>query len=367
MSLAAESRGNVEPDPETTPAMLPGAAPHHHGSKNGRPDMTIQTTTRTGAAAILISGALAAPALAQAFTLYTSNPVQSIETVTEIARSQMGAQVNVITGGSGVMLRRIEAETGSVQADIFWSSSANTLGAFEPLFVSYDAPALAHIPAAIHYPGNRFLPTNVHVVVIMINEDMMGDLPVPQTWADLANPVYQGQIVVADPANSSTGYTIFWGASEVLDDAAFESFARNMVVSGSSSAVQRGVAMGEYPIGLTFEASAYAFIDGGQTELKLIYPTEGTFISPEYLGVVAGAPAGDTARAAADLFLSAEVQTALLVNGFRRPSRSDIVVADFLDLPELSNIAVYETDEAAAAASRDSFLERVRALTGAPN
>jgi len=178
MSLAAESRGNVEPDPETTPAMLPGAAPHHHGSKNGRPDMTIQTTTRTGAAAILISGALAAPALAQAqaFTLYTSNPVQSIETVTEIARSQMGAQVNVITGGSGVMLRRIEAETGSVQADIFWSSSANTLGAFEPLFVSYDAPALAHIPAAIHYPGNRFLPTNVHVVVIMINEDMMGDL-----------------------------------------------------------------------------------------------------------------------------------------------------------------------------------------------
>lgn len=329
--------------------------------------MTRMITLRTGAVALAMSATLATATQAQDFTLYTSNPVQSIETVTEIARSQIGAGVNVITGGSGVMLRRIEAETGAVQADIFWSSSANTLGAFETLFESYDAPALEHIPQGLHYPGNRFLPTNVHVVVIMINEDMMGDLPVPQTWADLANPVYEGQIVVADPANSSTGYTIFWGASEVLDEDAFAGFAGNMVVTGSSSAVQRGVAMGEYPIGLTFEASAYAFIDGGQTELKLIYPSDGTFISPEYLGIVAGAPAGEGARRAADVFLSAEAQTALLVNGFRRPSRSDIVVADFLDLPELAGITVHDTDEAAAAANRDSFLERVRTLTTAAN
>jgi iron(III) transport system substrate-binding protein len=328
--------------------------------------MTTRTLARTGAAALLISGALAAPAAAQDFTLYTSNPVQSIETVTAIAQEQLGARVNAITGGSGVLLRRIEAETGSVQADIFWSSSANTLGAYEELFQSYDAEALAAIPSNLHYPGNRFLPTNVHVVVIMINEDMMGDLPVPETWADLTNPAYEGQIVVADPANSSTGYTIFWGASEVLDEAGFEAFARNMVVSGSSSAVQRGVAMGEYPIGVTFEASAYAYIDGGQTELKLIYPTDGTFITPEFLGLVADAPAGDAARAGVDMMLSIETQTALLVNGFRRPSRGDIEVSEFLDLPELSNIAVFEVNEAEAAAQRDDFLAKVRELTNEP-
>lgn len=323
--------------------------------------MTTQSI-RLGAAALVL-GTLAVPASAQDFTLYTSNPVQSVETLAEIAQQQLGARINVITGGSGVLLRRIEAELGNTQADIFWSSSANTLGAFEELFQSYDAPALEAIPSGLHYPGNRFLPTNVHVVVIMINEDMMGDLPVPTTWADLANPVYEGQVIVADPANSSTGYTIFWGASEVLSDDEFATFAGNMVVSGSSSAVQRGVAMGEYPIGLTFEASAYAFIDGGQTELKLIYPDGGTFITPEFLGLVAGAPAGDAALAAVDMMLSVETQTALLINGFRRPSRGDIVVSDFLDLPELADIEVHEVDEAEAAAQRDSFLERVRSLT----
>lgn len=327
--------------------------------------MTKMTFPRTGAAALALCTLTTAPAVAQDFTLYTSNPVQSIETVTAIAQEQLDAQVNVITGGSGVLLRRIEAEAGSVQADIFWSSSANTLGAFEDLFQSYDSPALESIPANLHYPGNRFLPTNVHVVVIMINEDMMGDLPVPETWADLTNPVYEGQIIVADPANSSTGYTIFWGIDEVLDDDQFADFAGNVVLSGSSSAVQRGVAMGEYPIGLTFEASAYAYIDGGQTELRLIYPETGTFITPEYLGLVAGAPAGDAAQAAVDMFLSAEAQTGLLVNGFRRPSRSDIQVSDYLALPELSEIVVIEVDEAAAAANREEFLEKVRELAGA--
>lgn len=326
--------------------------------------MTRMIFSGAGAAAFAVYAMTTASAVAQDFTLYTSNPVQSIETVTAIADEQLGAQVNVITGGSGVLLRRIEAEVGSVQADIFWSSSANTLGAFEDLFQSYDSPALENIPENLHYPDNRFLPTNVHVVVIMINEDMMGDLPVPETWADLTDPVYEGQIIVADPANSSTGYTIFWGIDEVLDDAQFAEFAGNVVLSGSSSAVQRSVAMGEYPIGLTFEASAYAYIDGGQTELKLIYPETGTFITAEYLGLAADAPAGDAARAAADMFLSAEAQTGLLVNGFRRPSRSDIQVSDFLSLPELSDIVVVDVDEAAAAANRDQFLDNVRELAG---
>ncbi|MBO6882965.1 MAG: hypothetical protein JJ869_05205 [Marivita sp.] len=53
-----------------------------------------------------------------------------------------------------------------------------------------------------------------------------------------------------------------------------------------------------------------------------------------------------------------------LVNGFRRPSRSDIQVSDYLALPELSDIVVVEVDEAAAAANREGFLEKVRELAG---
>ncbi|WP_194284625.1 ABC transporter substrate-binding protein, partial [Streptococcus pneumoniae] len=33
-------------------------------------------------------------------------------------------------------------------------------------------------------------------------------LPMPTSWADLAKPVYKGQVVMPDPQSSGTGYMI---------------------------------------------------------------------------------------------------------------------------------------------------------------
>src|SRR5690606_15380020 len=119
-------------------------------------------------------------------TIYTSNPAQAAESVSEVARTEFpGLRINTITGGSGVLLRRIEAEAAQPHADYCWSSSANTLGAFEEVFEAHDSEHLAAIPSELHYPGNLFTPTNVHVVLLMVNEQQLGDLPMPQTWSDL--------------------------------------------------------------------------------------------------------------------------------------------------------------------------------------
>jgi hypothetical protein len=49
---------------------------------------------------------------------------------------------------------RLEAEAAKPQGDIFWSSSANTLGAFKALLEPYRSPELSAIPAALHHPQN---------------------------------------------------------------------------------------------------------------------------------------------------------------------------------------------------------------------
>lgn len=305
----------------------------------------------------LALGLAAAPALAQqAPVLYTSNPVPAVEAVQAVTKEQTGTDLGVITGGSGVLLRRIEAEAGAVQGDVFWSSSANTLGAFEQLFEPYSAPALEMMPQELRYPGDLFQPTNVHVVTMMVNTDQLDGAEQPANWADLADPAWKGRVIVADPVNSSTGYTIAWGLSKLLDEETYKAVVANLVVTGSSSAVPRGVAMGEYAVGLTFETNSYSYVDGGQEELKVVYPAEGTFISPEYSGLIKGAPAGDMAKKAIDALLSAEAQTELLKVAFRRPSRSDINVSDHVGLPEMADIKVFPVDEAAAAAARDDFL-----------
>lgn len=300
--------------------------------------------------------ALAVPALAADPVLYTSNPVPAYEAVQAVTKAQTGLNLGVITGGSGVLLRRIEAEASAPQGDFFWSSSANTLGAFSDLFQPYAAPALDVMPQELRYPGDLFIPTNVHVVTLLVNTDLLDGREVPKTWAALADPAWSGQLIVADPANSSTGYTILWGLSKLLDEATYRAVVSNLVVTGSASNAHRQVAMGEYAVGLTFETNAYAYVDGGQEEMAIIYPEDGTFTSPEYVGLIKDAPAGEDAHKAIDALLSPEAQVALLQAAFRRPSRSDLKVADYVQLPEIADITVFPVDEAEAAANRDAFL-----------
>jgi len=314
------------------------------------------------AAAILAFGLAATGAAMAQTALYTANPMPSNEAIAAVIKDKTGAAPALITGGSGVLLRRIEAEKAAAKADVLWSSSANTLGAFESLFEAYSSPELATVPASLRYPGDLFQPSNVHVVTMMVNTDQLKGAKAPASWADLADPVWKGRIILPDPVNSSTGYTIVWGLSKMLDPKVYEAVVSNLVVTGSSSAVPKGVAMGEYAIGLTFETNSYSYVDGGQTEIKMVYPDPGTFLTVEYAGLVKDAPGGAAAKKMLDALISKEAQIAVLKAGFRRPTRGDIKVSDYVKLPELAAIKVFETDEADAAKNRTAFLASWAAL-----
>lgn len=313
-----------------------------------------------------LGATLAAPAWAQAggaVVIYTSNNAQAFEAVTEQARKRMpGVKFSAITGGSGQLLRRLEAEAAKPQGDVFWSSSANTLGAFKPLFAPYRSPELAAIPKALHHPDGLWSAANIHVAVAMVNRNQLAGVPLPKTWADLLDPRLKGKIIIADPANSSTALTILWGVEKMLGADGLKRLAANVKVTSAAATVLRGVAQGEYTVGLTFESNAYAYVAGGQKEISLVYPSDGTFTTAEYLALLKGAPAGALAQKACDHLLSKEVQTELLLTAFRRPARSDIDVAKLVDLPALSSIKVFAVDEEEAAAKRADFIKRWQAL-----
>ena len=315
---------------------------------------------------IALGATLAAPAWAQAgasVVIYTSNNAQAFEAVTEVARKRMpGVKFSAITGGSGQLLRRLEAEAAKPQGDVFWSSSANTLGAFKPLFEPYRSPELAAIPKALHHPDGLWSATNIHVVVAMVNRNQLAGLALPKTWADLLDPRLKGKIIVADPANSSTALTVLWGVEKMLGADGLKRLANNVKVTGAAATVLRGVGQGEYAVGLTFESNAYPYIAGGQKEISLVYPSDGTFTTAEFLALIKGAPNGATAQRACDHLLSKDVQTELLLSAYRRPARSDIDVAKLVDLPALSSIKVFAIDEEEAAAKRADFLKRWQAL-----
>lgn len=307
------------------------------------------------------AGLAAAPALAQTASgtvvIYTPNNAQAVDAVLGVAKArEPNLKISTITGGSGQLLRRIEAEAAKPQADIFWSSSANTLGAFTQLFEPYVSPEAKAIPQALHQRDGLWTASNIHLVVAMINTTRLGGKPAPKSWKDLTDPSLKGNIIIADPANSSTAYTILWGVSKLMGQEGLKALAANVTVSSAAATVLRAVSQGEYAVGLTFESNAYAYVAGGQREIQLVYPSEGTFSTAEFQALIKGAPAGATARATFDLMLSKEAQIALLENAFRRPSRDDIDVAKYADLPAMDKIKIFEIDEQDAAAQRDAFL-----------
>ncbi len=328
------------------------------------------TTMLNRRAALAGLGSMAAlPAFAQAAgntVVYTSNNQQAVQSITDVGRRRLpNVRFNFVTGGSGVLLRRMEAEAARPQADIFWSSSANTLGAFRSLFESYRSPEAATIPPALAEPSNLWTASNLHVVTLMVNRNHLAGNPEPRVWSDILDPRWRRRMIIADPANSSTAYTILWGVRQMHGADGLRRLAANVVVTSAAATVLRAVAQGEYAIGLTFEANAYAYVAGGQREIKLVYPEDGTFTTPEFLVLAKNAPNGAVARAAFDHIISRDVQIALLENAFRRPTRSDIDVSRHADLPNIGSIRVFDLDEQVAAARRTEFLAEWTAAVAA--
>lgn len=125
------------------------------------------------------------------------------------------------------------------------------------------------------------------------------------------------------------------------------------------------MAQGEFAIGLTFDLNAYGYVAGGQKEIELVSPADGTFTTAEYLTLVKGAHGGDAAKKVCDPLISKDVQIALLESAFRRSSHTDVEVGKHVQLLEIAKIKVFAADEADAAAKRTDFLALWSALVAA--
>jgi iron(III) transport system substrate-binding protein len=288
--------------------------------------------------------------------LYTPNNENAVGALIDQASAQdTGVEIDVVTGGSTALLERIKAESGNSVADLFWSTSSTVLSAFADQLQPYDSPELDGFDAEF-LPGNSlWAPSTTHVIVLMVNTSQLGGLPEPTSWEDLADPAWHGKITVADPAASQTAFNALYGILQVAGDEVLHGILDNAVIARESSAVQTSVAQGEYTVGLAYEAASYPYVAGGQEEISLAYPDEGTFAWTESVALVKDAPHVEDAQKIYDLILSKDTQIAMLEDAFRRPARNDIKVSDYSGLPDLTAMNIVVMDKVTPE-ERDAFL-----------
>ena len=184
--------------------------------------------------------------LAQPVVLYSSNNPEAIGNAVAAAKKKVPSlQVKSVTGGTGTLMKRIQAEAANPGGDIFWSGGVGTLAAFPDLMEPYQSPEAKAIAPQFHDAKGRYIGVNVHVMVLMVNEKQLKGLAAPKTWSDLMKPEWKGKVTITDPSKSGTAFIQVYGLLKQFGREGLEKIAANAVVVQSSGQVYKSVAAGE--------------------------------------------------------------------------------------------------------------------------
>jgi iron(III) transport system substrate-binding protein len=301
--------------------------------------------------AILAAALVALPGFAAAaeVVLYSSNPSELIDLVGKGFEGQTGISVSVVRLGTGEAMKRIAAEKDKPLCDVFWSGDVGVLENAKENFQPYRSPEAAGLPAGYVEKDARWTASNAHVMVIMVNKALVKDAQMPKTWKDLFAPQWKGKVVMANPEKSGSAYAQAYGIHKLYGVEGIQQLIANAKILDSSSLIYKGVAAGEYPLGVTMEYAAFRYIEGGDKNVGIIYPADGAFMAPEALGIVKNCPHPAEARKFADYLLSKSVVDEIFAKFSRRPARPD--AAEVAGLPAVNKIPLlksFDTMEANA-------------------
>jgi iron(III) transport system substrate-binding protein len=315
---------------------------------------------------IAIAAALAATlASAGEVVLYSSNTVDAISAVTEdFQKKHPDIKITAVRGSTGAMMQRIKAEAGAPKADIFWSGGFSLLRIYSEFFLPYQSPEYSKLATGYRDTNNLWAGTNAHVMVIMVNKRALKGDPMPKTWSDLAHPRWKDRLVVSDPEKTSSSLATLWGIEQSLGKEPLKGIAKNATITSTASQVFDGVAKGEFAVGMTMEYAAQEYVAGGNKDVEVVYPSEGTFVAPEGMALVKGGPNPADAKKFYDYLASAQAQEMLVKKFYRRPIREDVDTAK-IGLPAVGTFKLTQTDDQKLSAGQPAFIASWKEMVAA--
>lgn len=303
-------------------------------------------------------------------TIYYSHSTEWADPIIQQFEEASGIKCELVQGGTSDLFAKVKAEAENPQADIIWGGVADTYVANAALMQPYAATEADKLAAMAVGEGSMWHAFDIEPMVMVYNTDMIPAENAPKTWADMLDEQYKGKIACADPTTSSSSYGVIMGIINAYgtEDGKGYEFVRNLVealdgkILSSSSAVYKGVAEGEYMIGMTYEEAALRYIAAGEP-IAIVYPEEGTYFAPSPVAIVKNCKNLFSAQRFVDFVLSQEVQSQLAGLN-RRSSRTDIPVATAMKPMSEISIVDYDFDWSTSHEKefKDTWLETVAEL-----
>jgi iron(III) transport system substrate-binding protein len=264
---------------------------------------------------LLLSSALAfsvtGAALAEELTVYTAVEAEDLQRYAEsFNEDHPDIKINWVRDSTGVITAKLLAEKDNPQADVIWGLAATSLLLFksEGMLEAYAANGAEKLDPKFVDKSTppSWVGMDAWVASVCYNTVEAGkaNLPVPTSWKDLLDPVYEGHLIMPNPNSSGTGFLdvsswlqIFGeeGGWEYMDGL-HKNIAR---YTHSGSAPCKLAASGEIPIGISF-AFRGAKSKAAGAPLEIIVPSEGVGWDMEATAIVAGTDSLDAAKTLVD-------------------------------------------------------------------
>ena len=264
---------------------------------------------------------------AQSVTLYTAGPDGLAKGMAKSFTDKTGIKVDVYQATSGDVLARLEAEKAKPRADVVVLASwGEGLTVRQRGFVeAYSSPQAKKLRP--RWSDGGLAAQGGAALALILNTNEVKKEQQPQSWFDLAAPLWKDALTMPDPTLSGSAAEFVAVFAQVHGDKAwklFEELARNgLTVPGPNNAALNPVLTGAKKATIAgVDYITFGQIAKGE-KLAIHYPKEGTVVALRPIFVQQGAPHRDEARKLADFMLGEEGQN-LVAKTFLIPARADI-------------------------------------------
>ena len=282
-----------------------------------------------------------------------------------------GTKVNMTAKGSGEALAQINAEKANPKTDLWFGGTGDPhlQAAEQGLTLEYKSPQLTQLYpwAQKQATDSKFQTVGVYLgpLGFGFNTELLAKkkLAPPQSWADLLQPAYKGEIQMANPASSGTAYTMIATLVQLMGEekafAYLKALHKNIsAYSRSGTGPIKAAARGETAVSISFvhdvtTEAVQGFPVGSST------PSEGTGAEVGSMSIIKNGPNTATAKKFYEWALTpGGQQFGLAAKQFQLPSNTKVAIDPRMVDPKKIKLINYDYAKYGASAERRRLIAR---------
>lgn len=231
-----------------------------------------------------------------AVSIYSHNVEDEMQPMVSALEEETDIEADFLNLSSEEGYSRAVAEFPDVGAQVHWGQlhSLALLAEEEEMLGSYHSPEWEDVPDEFKDPEGKWYGWSYWYNELAINTDLIDelDLDMPNSWQDLIDPQYEGEIVMPDPSVSGTGYLFVSTMIQILGEEEawdyFEKLDKNVGQYVESADVPgQMAAQGEFAIGVTWDQAVNNFMEEGYP-IEGVIPEEGVGYDLDVIWIYAG-------------------------------------------------------------------------------